>query len=679
MFFCGVAELVMVALSMNLCFLPQDVYAQTQLSERSQSILEVNLPPVGTMVPLSDPYAPVLIKGVKVFPEEPFRFDFMVDAGEGKVDDEELRVESSRLIKYFLASLTVPEEDLWVNLSPHEANRVIPEKFGVTEMGRDLLAQDYLLKQITASLMYPEQELGEEFWSRVRERAYAEYGVTDIPVSTFNKVWIVPAESVVYENTETNTAFVVEARLKVMLEEDYLAMANGEEQRAKSLELNNQNAGSHVFNSQPYAHTTELIREIFIPEIEREVNAGANFVQLRQIYHALILATWYKRNLAESILGQVYVGQNKVDGVDIKDKQAKQKIYDQYLESFKVGVYDYIKEDYDPAIQMIVPRQYFSGGFEFSREKMDKSMTVEKKFDQKVWKAMKKGLWGAVFLVAVNLGVTNQSDAFWFTKDNKSGEKNVDSHNTFERWITQLETEPDRSLETLEAFHSLISFVREVSPNMRERIVWAVLSKVDEDLFDVRFEAQEIIIKLMSLRVIDVTLKEKILSRLIDLLKEETAFLNLSIVNFLTNLALEKNIPLDIRSKVINEFIWLLDDSRRVVRSEAYQVLGKISVFPGIHKKKQAKIVAELISAIYAPDSMISSSTGFGVLADVFLGIKGNSKLQEKIKRSMTDYLKKDEAEEKVEVVFALHTVASAKSSSRRLREEIVFNAGRHG
>ena len=35
-----------------------------------------------------------------------------------------------------------------------------------------------------------------------------------------------------------------------------------------------------------------------------------------------------------------------------------------YLEAFKKGVYDYIKEDYDPATQEIIPRKYFSGGFD---------------------------------------------------------------------------------------------------------------------------------------------------------------------------------------------------------------------------------------------------------------------------------------------------------------------------
>jgi hypothetical protein len=106
---------------------------------------------------------------------------------------------------------------MWVNLSPYEKDRIVPESFGQTEMGRDLLAQDYILKQITASLIYPEDELGKKFWDRVYAEAKKKFGTTDIPVNTFNKVWIVPAKAVVYENPQSASAYVVESSLKVML------------------------------------------------------------------------------------------------------------------------------------------------------------------------------------------------------------------------------------------------------------------------------------------------------------------------------------------------------------------------------------------------------------------------------------------------------------------------------
>ena len=325
-----------------------------------------NLPTPGTMVTPSAAYIPTLIRGITVFPENPLQFDFIVDNGQSGLENEALKVEATKLIKYFLASLTVPKGELWVNLSPYEKDRIIPDGFGQTEMGRDLLAQDYVLKQLTASLVYPEQEIGKEFWSKVYAKAQELYGTTDIPLDTFNKVWVIPEDAMVYE--KDMTAFVVNSHLRVMLEEDYNASIKKQD------------------NQSPKTHTlSPVIREVVLPAIEKEVNEGKNFANLRQIYNSMILAIWYKQNLQKSLLGQVYVGKNKTKGVDIEDpdalkkcqeigtptskenrdcrgKEAKQKIYNQYLEAFKKGAYDYIKQDYDPRSQQIIDRKYFSGG-----------------------------------------------------------------------------------------------------------------------------------------------------------------------------------------------------------------------------------------------------------------------------------------------------------------------------
>jgi hypothetical protein len=79
------------------------------------------------MVHLSPKFDPPILKGIKVHPDNPFRFDFILDVRDGskpsqqrRVMNPPLREESIRLIKYFLASLTIPEQDLWVNLSPSD-------------------------------------------------------------------------------------------------------------------------------------------------------------------------------------------------------------------------------------------------------------------------------------------------------------------------------------------------------------------------------------------------------------------------------------------------------------------------------------------------------------------------------------------------------------------------------
>ena len=199
----------------------------------------LGLPVPGTMVSLSPAYQPVMIKGLTVHKDNPFLFDFIVDTGDdldlrGHVPREAgyvsplFKQEFSKLIKYFLASLTIPEKDLWVNLSPYEKDRMVPEALGQTDMGRDLLAQDYILKQITASLIYPEKGLGKTFWDKVYAKAQALYGTTEVPVNTFNKVWIMADKAEVFEHNQT--AFVVDSHLKVMLEEDYLALEKNRRQ-----------------------------------------------------------------------------------------------------------------------------------------------------------------------------------------------------------------------------------------------------------------------------------------------------------------------------------------------------------------------------------------------------------------------------------------------------------------
>jgi hypothetical protein len=359
---------------------------------------ELFLPPAGSPVSLSAPVMPLLLRGMKVDARDPLHMNFLVDQGHGAVSDDVFKDESLRLIKYFLAALTIPEKDLWVNLSPYESDRIIQDDFGRTGMGRDLLAQDYILKQLTAGLLHPDGTTGKVFWAEVYKRAYDQYGTTAIPVDTFNKVWILPAKSVVYESRspdgENISAFVQEMNLKVMLETDYLAQALP--------------TGGHVpqsVSSIPLASDSELakdiLRQIVIPVLEKEVNEGANFALLRQVCYSLILSVWLKKKLmasvagvqespqhdprTTSILAQIFVDRHKTQGVEITDAQAQTKlIYDRYVEAFKRGAYDLIKEEVDTYSQELIPRKYFSGGFDPSEVGRDMELRSSEDFSEKM-------------------------------------------------------------------------------------------------------------------------------------------------------------------------------------------------------------------------------------------------------------------------------------------------------
>ncbi|MBF0384852.1 MAG: hypothetical protein HQL27_03175 [Candidatus Omnitrophica bacterium] len=325
----------------------------TPLQSYAQSAL--NLPLPGTMVAVSPSFKPAIMAGMTLSSGNPLEFEFIIDTGDDKLEGDLLREEANKLIKYFLAALTTPEEEMWVNLSPYEKDRIIASGLGQTEMGRDMLAQDYLLKQLAASLMYPEDKTGSKFWEKVYAKAFEEYGTTEIPSDTFSKIWIVPSEAGVY--VKDKSVFVTKSHLKVMLEEDYLAL----EANKGSIKHGLGNVKKEDLKALNGV-SSEVIREVLIPEIEKDVNEGKNFAVLRQIFNSLILAAWYKKNLRESLLGKVYVDRNKFKGIALEEGNMKEKVYSQYIEAFKKGVYDYVKEDYDPETESLIPRKYFSGG-----------------------------------------------------------------------------------------------------------------------------------------------------------------------------------------------------------------------------------------------------------------------------------------------------------------------------
>ena len=106
-------------------------YYQPAFAQLEQGDFSVNdLPLPGTMVGESAPFTPLALKGLAINPQKPLEFQFILDTGNSK--QEQLKTQSIQLIKFFLAGLTIPEGDLWVNLSPYEKNRMVPEALGQT-------------------------------------------------------------------------------------------------------------------------------------------------------------------------------------------------------------------------------------------------------------------------------------------------------------------------------------------------------------------------------------------------------------------------------------------------------------------------------------------------------------------------------------------------------------------
>jgi hypothetical protein len=289
-----------------------------------------DLPAPGKLLSVSQNYSFPTLKGIKVNPQNPLDLEFIVDTKNQKNIDEK---EARRLVAYFMAALTTPDKDIWVNLSPYESGRIIPDELSITDLGKDLLGQDYILKQLTSSLTYPENEKGKKYWDQISRSA------ATLTQSSFAKVWIVPENVEVYENA--NIAMITIARLKVMSERDFIALDKNKVQNANTNE--------------------KALKDLILPTIEKEVNFGQNFATLRQIHSAFILAAWFKKRLRESIF-KSYIDQKKVLGIDLDDKTAREKIYNLYVEAFKKGAYNYTKKEYSAIRHTLTKRQYFSGG-----------------------------------------------------------------------------------------------------------------------------------------------------------------------------------------------------------------------------------------------------------------------------------------------------------------------------
>ncbi|NTV29555.1 MAG: DEAD/DEAH box helicase [Candidatus Omnitrophica bacterium] len=229
----------------------------------------------------------------------------------------------------------------------------MPQALSETDMGRDMLVEDYLLKQLAASLSYPEENLGRAFWGEVYQQLVGRFGSAAVDMSSLNKVWIVPGEAEVYVNG--NTAIITGARLKLMLANDYAAagLAAG--------------TGGRGPVSAESAAAEAAAREILIPVLEKEVNEGKTFSQLRQIYHALLLALWARKHLSGPVWHEQYIGRNRIGGINLDDTHLREKVYSRYLESFKQGVYNYIREQEDPVTHDMTPQKYFSGGLDFAQ------------------------------------------------------------------------------------------------------------------------------------------------------------------------------------------------------------------------------------------------------------------------------------------------------------------------
>jgi hypothetical protein len=278
---------------------------------------------------------------------------FLLDKGDIKnLKGQELETSGEKLLKYFLIGITLPDEDFWVNLRPDSEENIIPETLARTDIGRTFLETDVQLKKDTASLTSPNSAQGKLYWDKLYQKAEQIYGTQNINIPTLTRPWIVPGEIIIRENKEGG-AYIYKATLKVMLEQDYLkdsAVYNFEDSRAK--ELNE--------------YSSQLIRDLILPELTKKVNNGKDYAALRQVYYSLILARWFKsRFYVKGGLYASYINKADLNGLTSQENWSKNTYFKQYQDSFKNGEYNLqsrINASSGPSL-----RSYFSGGIKFGQ------------------------------------------------------------------------------------------------------------------------------------------------------------------------------------------------------------------------------------------------------------------------------------------------------------------------
>ncbi|MDO8662035.1 MAG: response regulator [Candidatus Omnitrophota bacterium] len=291
-------------------------------------------------------------------------------------DKAKLQSETQTLLSYFLIGVTLPDSMFWVNLRPDSEDQIIDQYLEKTDVGRIMLEADLQLKKDTAQMTSPATPEGREYWDRLYKKAADLYGYDNVTIPTLTRPWIVPGEIIVRESKDS--AYIYKATLKVMLEQDYLKSS-----KLQALSSQSDYSFKDIRSKALNEYSTQLIKELIIPKLTKEVNSSKRYAPLRQVYYSLILSRWFKqkfRGLSKPA-GDIFrqgsheATQRKVSLAFVnlidtknltnlisKDSWSKTDYFKQYQKSFSSGEYNIQESVYTPTGQVI--RSYFSGGIQ---------------------------------------------------------------------------------------------------------------------------------------------------------------------------------------------------------------------------------------------------------------------------------------------------------------------------
>src|SRR3989338_4057367 len=315
-------KLISLILSLSL-LLQQSVFAQTVSLNLANYLNQASLPVI------SDTFRLVHLRYL-FYDSISNDFKLLIDKGDflkespgrpvtrsPEKQEKVLESETQNLLRYFFIGLALPNDKFWVNLRPDAPENIIDDDLAKTDIGRIFLEADVQLKKDTASWTSPQTKEGEEYWDKLYKKAGELFGTEHITIPTFTRPWIVPDEIILRESPD-NSAYIYKATLKVMLEEDYLTSRG----RTRSAPTPDQYTFSDPRLQELNKYSTQLIKELIIPKLAREINSSKRYAPLRQVYYSLILAQHFKNKFSQSTGENPYV--KLIDSRDLSSLTSKE-------------------------------------------------------------------------------------------------------------------------------------------------------------------------------------------------------------------------------------------------------------------------------------------------------------------------------------------------------------------
>lgn len=299
-----------------------------------------------------------IVRGIEFPLDNPLQIGFTLFTDERfptPAPDEVLELQG-RLGRYLNTFLVLDGEHVHVNLSPTEPYCGLPTLLRNTELGRDLLAQDVVLKHYTALQLHPSTTHGKAFWDRVETLAPG----TNSFESCF-RVWIVPGSVSVHEKSVDGRGYVTVEKLglEVLCDEDY--------------ETLRQYRDLHCSQPPSLRKTQDgalaAFRELILPDVQRAVAASPSFGVLRQMYSVLVMAKWIMQTeFGEALRRAGFVGSNDPVkyGLNTVADADLESMKESYLAMFADGVWQQTFMQFDSNTRSVNKRLYVAGAIELA-------------------------------------------------------------------------------------------------------------------------------------------------------------------------------------------------------------------------------------------------------------------------------------------------------------------------